>query len=167
MPLEPHRILPALVALVALTGCEAAIPTLQLNEFMASNTGSLTDDAGGTPDWVELHNPGDDPVDLEGFFLSDNALRLDREALPAGTVVEAGGFALFYLDGSVDEDPQTLSFKLSASGEELFLSYDAGEGAEEVDSILFGEQVPDVSMARQADGGWDEDPTPTPGDPNG
>ncbi|MCP4456195.1 MAG: hypothetical protein GY809_32455 [Planctomycetes bacterium] len=47
---------------------------LVINEFMASNTATLEDpdDAGQWPDWIELYNASDQPVTLNGLYLSDD-----------------------------------------------------------------------------------------------
>lgn len=155
------------LATLALCGCNVA-PTLSLNEFMASNTTTLTDASGGTPDWIELVNTGDEAIDLAGFFLSDDAGQLDRGPLPEGVEVAAGDYVLFFGDKNVTDDPQFLPFRLSAAGEQLILSYDFGDGPEVVDEISFGVQTSDVSMARSPDGDgeWAEDTSPSPGEPN-
>ena len=53
----------------------AALPqaqAVQINELMASNSKTITDEVGEYEDWVELYNPTSLPVDVAGFFLSDN-----------------------------------------------------------------------------------------------
>ena len=42
-------------------------------------------------DWAEIFNAGDTDVDLSGWFVSDDGGTAGAEALPAGTVVPAGG----------------------------------------------------------------------------
>ena len=42
-----------------------------LNEVCAENDGSLMDEDGASPDWIELYNNGSDAVDLGGWGLSD------------------------------------------------------------------------------------------------
>ena len=42
-----------------------------ITEFMAANAGSLPDGDGGSSDWIEIHNPADAAVDLEGWYLTD------------------------------------------------------------------------------------------------
>ena len=160
------RITPWLTTLL-LMGCNVA-PTLSLNEFMASNVSTLTDANGGTPDWIELVNTGDEAVDLTGFFLSDDATQLGRGPLPEGVEVEAGGYVLFLCDSDVTDDPQFLPFRLSAGGEELILSYDFGDGPEIVEQTSFTGQTSDVSMARipDGDGEWAESTSPSPGEAN-
>ncbi|NQV14185.1 CotH kinase family protein, partial [bacterium] len=45
---------------------------LTINEVVSSNDGSLFDEDGDTPDWVEIFNPTDATVDLTGYGLSDD-----------------------------------------------------------------------------------------------
>jgi hypothetical protein len=48
-----------------------------INEFMASNTVTLEDpdDPGNWPDWIELYNASDQPVTLNGHYLTDDVNR--------------------------------------------------------------------------------------------
>lgn len=43
-----------------------------INEFMASNQGTLHDEDGDASDWIEIYNPASEPVNLYGFSISDN-----------------------------------------------------------------------------------------------
>src|SRR5436853_7670647 len=43
-----------------------------ISEFMAENTIAPTDEFGTKPDWIEIHNPDSAPVNLLGYFLTDN-----------------------------------------------------------------------------------------------
>ena len=52
--------------------CSASAQTLFINEFMASNSVTVTDpDYQEYGDWVELYNPGDAPVNLRGYSITD------------------------------------------------------------------------------------------------
>ena len=42
-----------------------------INEFMASNATTLADEDGDYSDWIELYNPTDQAVDLDGWSLTD------------------------------------------------------------------------------------------------
>jgi hypothetical protein len=54
-------------------GGELCIPgTVMINELVASNVNGLQDEDSERPDWVELINTGELPVDLTGWGLSDN-----------------------------------------------------------------------------------------------
>jgi len=44
-----------------------------ISEVMTDNRTTLADEDGDFPDWIELHNPADEPVDLAGFGLSDDS----------------------------------------------------------------------------------------------
>lgn len=53
-----------------------------LNEVCASNVDVLYDEDGDTPDWIEIHNPTDTPVNLGGYTLSDDEAPMDPWAFP-------------------------------------------------------------------------------------
>ncbi|MEM1095635.1 MAG: CotH kinase family protein [Bacteroidota bacterium] len=57
--------------LIMLVGVAQA-QTVQLNEVVASNRTTLFDEDGETPDWIELHNPSANALDLTGYGLSDD-----------------------------------------------------------------------------------------------
>src|SRR5262249_3499451 len=46
---------------------------LVISEFLASNDHSITTAAGSHEDWIEIHNAGDAPANLNDYFLTDNA----------------------------------------------------------------------------------------------
>ena len=46
--------------------------SVRINELMASNSITITDEDGDYPDWIELYNYGDQPVNLDGMGLSDD-----------------------------------------------------------------------------------------------
>ncbi len=51
-----------------------------ISEFMAINDTTLADGDGQYSDWIEIHNPGDDAIDLTGWTLKDSA---DTWAFPS------------------------------------------------------------------------------------
>ena len=76
-------------------------------------------------DTVELFNPNPIEVDIGGWFLSDDFRTPRKYAIPGGTRIPAGGFALF--DETQFGTATTNSFGLSAFGDELYLF--SGDGA--------------------------------------
>ena len=46
--------------------------SLQINELMSSNSGTIYDDDGDTPDWIEIRNTGDSTINLAEYYLSDD-----------------------------------------------------------------------------------------------
>ena len=55
-----------------------AADTLLITEFMAANKSTLADEDGVHPDWIELFNPGNAPVNLDGWSLTDDPVRLAK-----------------------------------------------------------------------------------------
>ncbi len=137
---------------------------LVINEFMASNQAFLVEDTGDTPDWLELYNPGHAAVSLDGHTITDDLALPDKHVFAAGVEVPAGGHLLLWARGATDH-PADLGFRLSSLGEEIGLY--APDGTT-LDEVVFGEQRPDVSEARQPDGAeaWEATSSPTPGEPN-
>src|SRR4030042_2224636 len=44
---------------------------LVISEFMALNDSTLADENGAFSDWIEIHNPTDTPLSLDGWYLTD------------------------------------------------------------------------------------------------
>lgn len=119
------------------------------NEVLASNETSFSPlGESASPDTVEFLNLTADPVDLSGFFFSDNESNPLRWPFPDGTVIPANGFLVVICDGSGGTRPD---FRLSAGGEDLVLSNPAGEV---ISSLSFPRQRTDVSYARFTDGSY-------------
>jgi hypothetical protein len=84
---------------------------------------------GPAPDWIELHNVSGIPVDIGGWFLSDDARDLMQYQIAPGTVVEPNGYIVFYesIHFGNPFDPGThRPFAFSKLGEAayLFSAYD-------------------------------------------
>ena len=83
-----------------------------LSEIMFRNKGFVKDDAGLSPDYIEICNSSDDPVSVGGYTLSD---REDKNPwmIPAGTVVPAHGYLIIWCTGESDGTSLYTNFKLS------------------------------------------------------
>ena len=123
--------------------------TVVINEFMASNNGSVLDEAGDAEDWIELYNTTDNVIDMSGYFISDNPANLAKFQLPAGTVIAPNGYLIIWADEEQEKGPLHVNFKLSAGGEYIFL-LDASSNI--LDSIAFGAQTTDKTSARIPNG---------------
>ena len=51
----------------------AKVPSVIISEVMTDNRTTLVDEDGDFPDWIELHNPTESPINLDGFGLSDDS----------------------------------------------------------------------------------------------
>ncbi len=128
---------------------------VQIHEFLAINRASYPDN-DQFPDYVELWNPGSNPVDLAGWTLSDNLTDAEISYLfPQGTILQGDAYLL------VTESQ--LGFGLDGRGEALVLKNPQGEL---VDSVQFGRQAADLALGRVATNlAWVPVP-PSPGLPN-
>ena len=120
-----------------------------INEFMASNDASIADQDGEFDDWIELYNKTNTDIDLTGYFLTDNAANLDKYDIPEGTIIPANGYLIIWADEDGMQEGLHANFKLSASGEELFL---LNADTVIIDEVTFGEQQTDISAARNPNG---------------
>jgi len=95
-----------------------------INEFLASNeSGGIVDEDSTTSDWIELRNYSADPVNLDGWFLTDSKNKLNRWRIPAITL-GAGEYRIVFASGKNRSDPAGelhTDFVLSIDGEYLAL----------------------------------------------
>jgi len=94
-----------------------------ISEFLAVNDTSLVDEDGDDSDWIELRNPTPDPVDLDGWHLTDDAATLEKWTLPAITL-DPGEFLVVFASSKNRTDPLEelhTNFRLAGSGEYLAL----------------------------------------------
>lgn len=163
------------IAAAVLILCAAAMLCLggladgraEISEVMASN-GTWTN--SHAYDWVEVHNVSGKTLDLSGWMLSDSEKKPEKFVFPQGTKLKKDTYLIVYCTGDpVDEagkgDVFYASFKLSASGDDVFLRDPAGETA---DSVTFGQQYGNISWGRAAGSGeWGYFASATPGKKNG
>ena len=142
---------------------------LAISEFMAINDNGLLDGENQTEDWIEIHNRGTDPVDLQNWYLTDDATDLTRWQFPSATL--AGGESLIVFASSKHPNGPAgelhTDFSLRGNGEYLALVRPDGVTIESDFEPEFPGQYGDISY------GWSADFTeqgyftaPTPGDPN-
>lgn len=158
------RLRTVLGALVLLTALPLSAQPVRINELQSANRSTVADpDFGAFEDWVELHNPGPTPVDLGGYFLTDDVAIPDRWRVPDGTILAAGGYLVLWADG-LDIDLH-MSFGLSRDGEYVRFSDPTGLP---VDAVSFGAMPADVSYGRlpSEPGVWGYFLAPTPGTTN-
>ncbi|MDA8979343.1 lamin tail domain-containing protein [bacterium] len=134
------RFLSAFLA-VALSSNTAA--EIRINELAASNVRSFpnAEDFEDYPDWIELFNSSSKPESLNGYYLSDNPEDLKKWPFPRNSTINPFEHLVIVADGY--DKPKGMeysrnyvggkkfttqfhhtNFKLSSSGEKLFLSHD-------------------------------------------
>lgn len=123
-----------------------------INEIMASNLSTMADPQGEFDDWIELRNLTDTAVDLTGRYLTDDPTNPRKWEFPSGTSIPANGFAIVWADeDGKAADGLHANFKLSASGEELYLIDTDLQLNAVLDSVVFGQQTTDRSYGRRSD----------------
>lgn len=153
------RLLPPLAALALLGGvCLWEVERISaraqgygdkpvvINELCAHNLSGLQDGNGNCGDWIELYNPGNTPVDLSGWSLTDDKDDSDRWVFPEGTVIDE--YLVVFADNGATQDAAGYwhtSFALKTDGETLYLYDDQGEL---VDRLKYPEQDYDITYGR-------------------
>ncbi len=118
---------------------------LLITEFLASNDEGLEDENGDTSDWIEIHNAGDVPANLDGWHLTDDADRLAKWTFPAVTVAADDYLVVFASgkDRTRAELPLHTNFQLDADGEYLALVQPDGRSVASQFAPRFPPQNPD------------------------
>jgi hypothetical protein len=121
----------------------ASVAALRINEWMAEPEGGS--------DWFELCNTADQPVPLDGLFLTDTLADTTQSPIPPLSFIGTGAYAClrFVADGSPGSGADHTSFSLKKSGEALGLFSASGVM---IDGITFGAQTTGVSQGRFPDG---------------
>jgi hypothetical protein len=100
-------------------------------------------------DAIELYNPGDDTVDLGGWYISDSKNVPAKFRIPDGTSIAAGEYISFD-EGDFNAEPDSAgSFTFNSHGEEAWLFADS-RGCEYgyCNGVEFGELENGVSAGR-------------------
>lgn len=138
---ELKRIFFLLLVSLVINTSDAAIV---INEFMASNSSEETDpEYNETSDWIEIYNSGNLPVQLKGYYITDNFSDQYKWEIKENIELGADKYLIIWADGK-NEGLHT-NFKISADGEELAIVSPTGEF---LDSLKFGAQSPNISMGR-------------------
>jgi hypothetical protein len=146
---------------------QSQVPDIYINEFMASNAGSITDpDFDEYSDWIEIYNNSDSSLNLAGWFISDNYNAPAGWKIYDDLIIGAGQYLVIWCDDrdTILESAHT-NFKLSIDGEEIGL-YSADTAV--VDTVTFTSQKADISSGRDPNllSSWEFYDEPTPGSAN-
>ncbi len=98
------------------------LPALYISEVMSSNKKYSPVD-GSYYDLAELYNGGSEPIQLHNYYLSDKKSELKRYNLPEYEL-QPGKYCVIYCSGL--DKPWHAPFKISSSGEKLYLSSESG-----------------------------------------
>lgn len=149
---------PVIIELNAISTSEIII-----NEWMNNNKFGLIDKDGDISDWIELYNPTEEDVSLNGYALSDSCNDLFKWFFPTDTIIPAHGYLLIYASSKNDiiSDEIHTNFSLGQD-EALYLVEQNGSIA---DSVALEYLSGNVSKGRVEDG-YGYFYLPTPGSEN-
>lgn len=119
-----------------------------INELMAVNSTTVTDQNGEYDDWIELCNNSSLELDLSGYYVSDSRSRLAKWKFPAGTKIPANGYLIIWADADTLQSGLHANFKLSADGEKLYFS---NREVLIIDKVEYPAQTQELAFARNPD----------------
>nr|HOD83861.1 lamin tail domain-containing protein [Phycisphaerae bacterium] len=135
-----------------------------ITEFMAANSHTLADQDGDCSDWIEIHNPTSQVVQLSGWHLSDKAANLVKWTFPSLTLAPGQSVVVFASEKDRLTGELHTNFKLDAGGEYLALVRPDGATIQQEFSPQFPPQTADVSYGLGLDHATEGYfLTPTPG----
>ena len=150
---------------ITVTRNPATAESLIINEIMVSNVDEFISPAFNFDGWMELYNPTDKAVGLEGLKLSDPANGEGPWIMPEGMgIIPAKGFRVVWFDSN-DIAPTNAPFKLDTDGGTIVVADEKGTVIAEQVYLAGMERV---SYARQQDGTgeWGLTAQATPGSSN-
>jgi hypothetical protein len=142
---------------VALTDAkkkEEGITPVRINEVSGSND-SYVDEYFKKGDWVELYNTTDQPIDVEGMYLSDNASKPTKYQITKGntkaqTIIPAKGHLIIWCDKRTTTDNGLhASFKIDGDGGQLTLM---AADKSWTDTFIYSAHDANTTIGRYPDG---------------
>ena len=133
-------------------------PQLFINEFMASNSLSKQDEYGEFDDWIEVYNASPDPVNIAGYYITDNFDNRLKwkivDGYPEKTTIQGKGYLILWADDAgTTQGPLHTNFKLAKEGEEIGIGGYINNTFYWFDTLSYSLQATDVSWGRYPDGG--------------
>lgn len=156
----------ALLIILFLSATYAHGQSVLINEFMAKNNSTIQDEDGDFSDWIELYNTTDSTISLHHYRLSDDRKNLNKWIFPEISIPPNGYLLVFASDKNrLDTTALHTNFKISSSGEQLYLSDNFGTIIDQTDAVHL---TNDASYARIPDGSdnWHVVYQPTPNSTN-
>lgn len=135
----------------ALVPVPTAVPPLRINEVLVRNQ-SLPNPDSSLAGWIELENPSATEIDISGMSLSVDLANPRAWVMPTGTKLAAGGHLVLHCDPSQASSATNTGFNLSRAGGAIYLFHAPLIGGGLRDSVAFGNQLADLSIARVPDG---------------
>lgn len=134
-----------------------------INEILARNTNTSFDAKGEYEDWIELQNNIDNPIDLKGYWLTDDIENDKKWYISESLILDANKQIIIWCDDDEEAGILHADFKINADGECIYFGLDEVV----IDQICFGPQKKDISYGKIADGStWKYFENPSPSNKN-
>ena len=117
-----------------------------INELMAVNKGSTTLQNGDTPDWIELYNPTDTPISLQGWTISDD-VNAESPDLLDGLTLQPFEYLVVYASGDDTPGDRRMNFTLDDEGEQVTVRAPDARRM----TVNFPRSTNDMAFARASD----------------
>lgn len=121
---------------------------LVINEVMANNQFTQTDQDGDFDNWIEFYNNSDYTISTDGLYLTNEQADLTKWAFPEQTILP-GAYAIVWADQEMEQYGMHTSIVLDPNGDSLWLSYADGSI---VDEMTFEKQAAISSTGRYPNG---------------
>ena len=132
------------------------INPIRINEVSASNS-IFVNEYFKRNDWIELYNTTDQPIDVDGMYLSDNLnkpqkYQITKDNTSINTIIPAHGYLIIWCDKLEPVSQLHASFKLDAEGGDILLT-----AADESwnDHLVYTTMRGDETVGRYPDGSAD------------
>lgn len=144
--------------------CSLSAQSVIINELQAANVDMFVDPSFNYGTWIELYNPTDNNISLNGWYLSDDSENLTKHKI-SGTIRSKGFKVIWFDHYSKEHAPNQIDDKLDYDGGVVYISDKEGKL---VCSQTYPEAISRTSYARTTDGGdtWGVTSQPTPGKSN-
>jgi hypothetical protein len=151
-----------LIAIIFLINISTFSQNLLLNEIMSNNSSILQDEDGDYTDWIEIYNPSDSVINLEGFSLTDDIANEKKWIFPSIEIYPNNFLVVFASAKNKFNTELHTNFKLNQDGEELYLYDNFGFV---VDNFIIPKLKNNISIGRgeQEPASWLFYNFPTPG----
>jgi hypothetical protein len=125
-----------------------------ISEFMASNAskepleeGELLDEDGDSSDWIELYNPTNKPINLDGWYLTHDSNEPEEWQFPSVQLIPGQFLVVFASEKNrrVPGMPLHTNFNLNADGDYLALVEKDGVTIAHEYAPKYPKQVTDIS----------------------
>ena len=91
---------------------------LMINEIMAINDTTISDNSGEYDDWIEIYNASDEVIFLQGYYFSDNKNNITKWQLAESDInIYPDEKLILWCDNDEEQGVLHTNFKLSGSGE--------------------------------------------------